>query len=200
FFRRRMEEEMLLAMPIGRINGEALDRAQQIVVRNAKRAEAARLRYQRMTPDQRKQYNQLFVQKRYTPKRKRGEGSISGDISGNSSLLGGFSGGMKKTGVKDEEVDALTTLERDVMKRTAQAQQTLARTSGGNSRIYSTPASSSSNGPTLASHLGAQLQQSSQQPSLLHHVQPQQMSSYSQGGLTSMGHLQPIINPYSGRP
>lgn len=45
---------MLLAMPIGRINGEALDRAQQIVVRNAKRAEAARLRYQRMTPDQRK--------------------------------------------------------------------------------------------------------------------------------------------------
>ena len=48
------KEEMLLAMPIGRINGEALDRAQQIVVRNAKRAEAARLRYQRMTPEQRK--------------------------------------------------------------------------------------------------------------------------------------------------
>lgn len=45
FRRRRMEEEMLLAMPIGRINGEALDRAQQIVVRNAKRAEAARLRF-----------------------------------------------------------------------------------------------------------------------------------------------------------
>ena len=48
FRRRRMEEEALLAMPIGRINGEALDRAQQIVIRNAKRAEAARLRYQRM--------------------------------------------------------------------------------------------------------------------------------------------------------
>ena len=48
---------MLLAMPIGRINGEALDRAQQIVVRNAKRAEAARLRYQRMTPEQRKVYS-----------------------------------------------------------------------------------------------------------------------------------------------
>lgn len=31
FRRRRMEEEALLAMPIGRINGEALDRAQQIV-------------------------------------------------------------------------------------------------------------------------------------------------------------------------
>lgn len=192
FRRRRMEEEMLLAMPIGRINGEALDRAQQIVVRNAKRAEAARLRYQRMTPDQRKQYNQ----KRYTPKRKRGEGSISGDISGNSSLLGGFSGGMKKCG--DDEVDALTTLERDVMKRTAQAQQTLARTSGGSSRIsYSSPTvGSSSNGPTLASHLGSQLQQS--QPSLLHQM-PQQMNSYSNQGLSSMGHLQPIINPYSGR-
>ncbi|GMR41861.1 hypothetical protein PMAYCL1PPCAC_12056, partial [Pristionchus mayeri] len=199
FRRRRMEEEMLLAMPIGRINGEALDRAQQIVVRNAKRAEAARLRYQRMTPDQRKQYNQVRLSKRYTPKRKRGEGSISGDISGNSSLLGGFSGGMKKAGFEEDEVDALTTLERDVMKRTAQAQQTLART---NARVsYSTPnvgSSSSSNGPTLASHLGAQLQQTSQQQSLLHQM-PQQMGSYNQN-LSSMGHLQPIINPYSGRP
>ncbi|GMT18576.1 hypothetical protein PFISCL1PPCAC_9873 [Pristionchus fissidentatus] len=203
FRRRRMEEEMLLAMPIGRINGEALDRAQQIVVRNAKRAEAARLRYQRMSPDQRKQYNQVRT-KRYTPKRKRGEGSVSGDISGNSSMLGGFGGGgvgglgglNKKTG--DDEVDALTTLERDVMKRTAQAQQTLARTSGGASRLsYSSPSvgASSSNGPTLATHLGTQLQS---QQSLLHHVQPQQMASYSNQGLSGMGHLQPILNPYTG--
>ncbi|VDM57548.1 unnamed protein product [Angiostrongylus costaricensis] len=83
FRRRRMEEEMLLAMPIGRINGEALDRAQQIVVRNAKRAEAARLRYQRMTPDQRKSYNQ----KRYTPKRRRLDGMDSMLSSSGGSLV-----------------------------------------------------------------------------------------------------------------
>lgn len=57
----------MLRVVILRINGEALDRAQQIVIRNAKRAEAARLRYQRMTPEQRREYNQ----KRYTPRRKR---------------------------------------------------------------------------------------------------------------------------------
>lgn len=105
FRRRRMEEEMLLAMPIGRINGEALDRAQQIVVRNAKRAEAARLRYQRMTPDQRKMYNQ----KRYTPKRRRAE-SADGSIMMEMSTM-----------AKKDELDALTSLERDVMKRTQQA-------------------------------------------------------------------------------
>ncbi|EPB67462.1 hypothetical protein ANCCEY_13448 [Ancylostoma ceylanicum] len=109
FRRRRMEEEMLLAMPIGRINGEALDRAQQIVVRNAKRAEAARLRYQRMTPDQRKSYNQ----KRYTPKRKRLEGMDPMMSSSGGSLPGSC---------KKEE-DALSAIERDVLKKTQQAQQ-----------------------------------------------------------------------------
>ncbi|XGW17199.1 hypothetical protein V3C99_002090 [Haemonchus contortus] len=113
FRRRRMEEEMLLAMPIGRINGEALDRAQQIVVRNAKRAEAARLRYQRMTPDQRKSYNQ----KRYTPKRRRMEGMDSMLSSSGGSLAGSC---------KKEE-DALTVIERDVLKKTQQAQQAIMR-------------------------------------------------------------------------
>lgn len=103
-----MEEEALLAMPIGRINGEALDRAQQIVVRNAKRAEAARLRYQRMTPDQRKAYNQ----KRYTPKRKRESGQM-----GEVSMVKPFEAKSQT------EYDALSSLERDVIKRTQQAQQ-----------------------------------------------------------------------------
>ncbi|CAI5444600.1 unnamed protein product [Caenorhabditis angaria] len=57
FRRRRMEEEMLLSTPAGRISAEALAKAQQIMVRNARKAESARLRYQRMTPDERKQYN-----------------------------------------------------------------------------------------------------------------------------------------------
>ncbi|KAE9551178.1 hypothetical protein FO519_005623 [Halicephalobus sp. NKZ332] len=108
FRRRRLEEEALLAMPIGRINGEALDRAQQIVVRNAKRAEAARLRYQRMTPEERKAYNQ----KRYTPKKRR-------DTNVNKPSE------HSETPVKSEEVDALTSLEREVMRRTEQAQEVI---------------------------------------------------------------------------
>ncbi|KAL3068426.1 hypothetical protein niasHT_030717 [Heterodera trifolii] len=115
FRRRRMEEEALLAMPIGRINGEALDRAQQIVIRNAKRAEAARLRYQRMTPEQRRAYNQ----KRYMPKRKR---DLDMMMSMDSPL------GIDKTEKmerEEDEFDALSSLERDVQRRTQQAQQTL---------------------------------------------------------------------------
>lgn len=116
FRRRRMEEEALLAMPIGRINGEALDRAQQIVIRNAKRAEAARLRYQRMTPDERRAYNQ----KRYTPKRKRQMmAMIIAETDEDEVKLAKTEG--------DEEFDALSSLERDVLRRTQQAQQALLR-------------------------------------------------------------------------
>ncbi|KHJ91030.1 hypothetical protein OESDEN_09112 [Oesophagostomum dentatum] len=124
FRRRRMEEEMLLAMPIGRINGEALDRAQQIVVRNAKRAEAARLRYQRMTPEQRKSYNQ----KRYTPKRKRMDGMDSLTSSG-----GSLPGSCKK------EEDALSAIERDVLKKTQQAQQAIMRQQRQSVQVLSQP-------------------------------------------------------------
>lgn len=118
FRRRRMEEEALLAMPIGRINGEALDRAQQIVIRNAKRAEAARLRYQRMTPEQRRAYNQ----KRYTPKRKRQMvDSMMGDSDGEEVMK------LESKTEGEEEFDALSSLERDVLRRTQQAQQALLR-------------------------------------------------------------------------
>jgi hypothetical protein len=43
--RRRIEEEALLATPAGQIDAESLQKAQQIMVRNAMRAEKARLRY-----------------------------------------------------------------------------------------------------------------------------------------------------------
>ncbi|WKY00473.1 hypothetical protein Q1695_014932 [Nippostrongylus brasiliensis] len=108
FRRRRMEEEMLLAMPIGRINGEALDRAQQIVVRNAKRAEAARLRYQRMTPDQRKASLLTFIFR-----------------SCMDSMLSPSGGSLPGTCKKEE--DALSAIERDVLKKTQQAQQAIMR-------------------------------------------------------------------------
>lgn len=59
-----------------------------------------------MTPEQRKAYNQ----KRYTPKRKR-EGAENNEQNG---------GGRGRRRNQDESFDALTTLERDVMKRTQQ--------------------------------------------------------------------------------
>ncbi|KAH7713971.1 Protein GEI-4 c [Aphelenchoides avenae] len=106
FRRRRMEEEALLAMPIGRIDGQALDRAQQIVVRNAKRAEAARRRYHEMSADQRKAYNA----RRYTPKKLR-----------RAAQGGGKSGGASNFD------DALSSLEYDIMRRTQQAQKAISR-------------------------------------------------------------------------
>ncbi|KHN83990.1 hypothetical protein Tcan_17256 [Toxocara canis] len=70
FRRRRIEEEILLSTPAGRISAEALNKAQQIMMRNAKRAEAARLRYRRMTPEQRKAYN-LRSYRRMTPEQRK---------------------------------------------------------------------------------------------------------------------------------
>uniref|UniRef100_A0A7E4W1W9 BZIP domain-containing protein n=1 Tax=Panagrellus redivivus TaxID=6233 RepID=A0A7E4W1W9_PANRE len=120
FRRRRLEEEALLAMPIGRINGEALDRAQQIVVRNAKRAEAARLRYQRMTPDERRLYNQ----KRYTPKKRR-ETYLSKIRKNNDAEPSPASsdGQINLDDMACLGQDSLSSLERDVMRRTQHAQQ-----------------------------------------------------------------------------
>uniref|UniRef100_A0AC34FHD4 Uncharacterized protein n=1 Tax=Panagrolaimus sp. ES5 TaxID=591445 RepID=A0AC34FHD4_9BILA len=57
FRRRRLEDAALLALPIDQINGEILERVQKVIIQNAKRSENARLKYQRMTPEERKEYN-----------------------------------------------------------------------------------------------------------------------------------------------
>ncbi|VDK53197.1 unnamed protein product [Cylicostephanus goldi] len=62
FRKRRLEEEILLSTPAGRISAEALQKAQQIMIRNARKAEAARARYQKMSPEQRKEYNMRRAQ------------------------------------------------------------------------------------------------------------------------------------------
>lgn len=59
-----------------------------------------------MTPEQRKAYNQ----KRYTPKRKRFENTDDSEGIANR--------GRKRN--QEEQFDALSTLERDVIKRTQQ--------------------------------------------------------------------------------
>ncbi|KAI6177140.1 hypothetical protein M3Y97_00874500 [Aphelenchoides bicaudatus] len=161
FRKRRIEEEQLLATPIGQISGEALERAQQIVVRNARRAEAARNRYQRMNPDERKAYNQ----KRYTPKRKRD------DQPGPST-----SSSAQKIRQKDnDEFDALSALEREVMKRTQQAQQALVRQrmnqpppqqtylAQTNQPTSNVNFANTTNNTTVGAHLMQQVQQPTQQ-------------------------------------
>lgn len=65
FRQRRIQENDLLATPLTQIDDNVLERAREITLRNAKRAESARLRYQNMTPQERKAYNS----KRYNSKR-----------------------------------------------------------------------------------------------------------------------------------
>nr|CDP95758.1 Bm9871 [Brugia malayi] len=137
FRRRRIEEEILLSTPAGRISAEALNRAQQIMLRNAKRAEAARLRYQRMTPEQRRAYNQ----KRSRAKKERERvmraasedamSSLSSSINGNesSTQVNSSNTAVEQKPIIDSVVseEVLSTLERDVLKRTRQANMVLMR-------------------------------------------------------------------------
>ncbi|VDN04181.1 unnamed protein product [Thelazia callipaeda] len=137
FRRRRIEEEILLSTPAGRISAEALNKAQQIMLRNAKRAEAARLRYQRMTPEQRRAYNQ----KRSRAKKERERvlraasedamSSLSSSINGNENALqiNSRTGTMEQKPVIESVVseEVLSTLEKDVLKRTRQANMVLMR-------------------------------------------------------------------------
>ncbi|KAI6179910.1 hypothetical protein M3Y98_00662100 [Aphelenchoides besseyi] len=145
FRRRRMEEETLLSMPVGEINDEALDRAQRVVIRNAKRAEQARLRYYKLTPEERKVYNK----RRYTPKNKR-VGTQSPTISeqsgpsiivkqeGSNEMLGiDGNGNMSEhqellelrpesaESFTEEGLDALSSIEQEINRQTRQAQEAL---------------------------------------------------------------------------
>uniref|UniRef100_A0AC34EZJ1 Uncharacterized protein n=1 Tax=Panagrolaimus sp. ES5 TaxID=591445 RepID=A0AC34EZJ1_9BILA len=58
FRKKRKEEEILLSTPPECSSPGRISRAQEIVVRNARRAEKARQRYQRMTVEERREYNQ----------------------------------------------------------------------------------------------------------------------------------------------
>lgn len=105
-----------------------------------------------MSSEQRKIYNQ----KRYTPKRRR-EDHVGPSIS------------VQKT--QDDEFDALSSLEREVMKKTQQAQQALARQRMNqppqnfptNQQRTSFVGQTNSGGTTVGAHL--MQQQVHQQPS-----------------------------------
>uniref|UniRef100_A0A915AT50 Uncharacterized protein n=1 Tax=Parascaris univalens TaxID=6257 RepID=A0A915AT50_PARUN len=143
FRRRRIEEEILLSTPAGRISAEALNKAQQIMMRNAKRAEAARLRYRRMTPEQRKAYNL----RRSLAKKEREQsiqtstavlpltpinGQHDGVVMGEDGMSLPDHSALSSSNLSEE---ALSALEKDVMKRTRQANMVLMK----QKRLSSTP-------------------------------------------------------------
>lgn len=69
FKKLRDEEQSLLMKPLSEVKSEDLDRIEEIMSRKARTARNARVAYQRMTPDERKAYNQKR-KKYYIPKRK----------------------------------------------------------------------------------------------------------------------------------
>ncbi|PIO76629.1 hypothetical protein TELCIR_01275, partial [Teladorsagia circumcincta] len=151
FRKRRVEEEILLSTPAGRISAEALQKAQQIMIRNARKAEAARARYQKMTPEQRKEYNMRRAQAKKLRALGRGgamssDCSIDGSITDSSGLSSSFqhnsavslleSGDMSSSQehlnssnpqVTQTTDDIFEQMEREVIKRTKQAHMALAR-------------------------------------------------------------------------
>ncbi|KAE9418436.1 hypothetical protein Angca_001150, partial [Angiostrongylus cantonensis] len=153
FRKRRVEEEILLSTPAGRISAEALQKAQQIMIRNARKAEAARARYQKMSPEQRKEYNMRRAQAkklRAMGREQRGmmssDCSIDGSIPDSSGLSSSYqhnstvslmdSGDMStaqdRLNVVNSQVshstdDIFEQMEREVIKRTKQAHMALAR-------------------------------------------------------------------------
>ncbi|CAJ0576992.1 unnamed protein product, partial [Mesorhabditis spiculigera] len=192
FRRKRLEEEMLLTMPIGRVSGEVFDRAQQIVERNRKRAEAARLRYQRMTPDQRKRaaesarsrYQRMsadqrkqYNQKRYSPKKGGGPDEPKTHEPDFSTVEGDF--------------DALSSIERDVMKRTQQAQQTLRRKQLEDTHLPHSHRMLDDSGSSATYVLSSQPQLSK-----IGHQQPQTLAQLKQG--TSVQHVLGQQSSYPG--
>ncbi|KAK6739818.1 hypothetical protein RB195_008359 [Necator americanus] len=153
FRKRRLEEEILLSTPAGRISAEALQKAQQIMIRNARKAEAARARYQKMSPEQRKEYNMRRAQAKKMRAMSRENRSlmnsncsiVSGDLGDSSGLNSSFEGNNTVSLLDSSDIssavehlnsnsqishstdDIFEQMEREVIKRTKQAHMALAR-------------------------------------------------------------------------
>ncbi|KAI1729171.1 hypothetical protein DdX_01394 [Ditylenchus destructor] len=100
--RRRVEEEALLATPAGQIDAESLARAQQIMLRNAMRAEKARQRYN--ANSKRKSHEGTHEKKRSKSTKSEQQGALKNEA---------------------DDGDILTAIERDVVRRTQEAKQVL---------------------------------------------------------------------------
>uniref|UniRef100_A0A0N5A5B2 BZIP domain-containing protein n=1 Tax=Parastrongyloides trichosuri TaxID=131310 RepID=A0A0N5A5B2_PARTI len=131
--KKRDEEEKLLSIPVKNASQEKWEQAQKILSRNEKRAAAARLRYQKMTPEERREYN------RRKPKSKsiqdKDEYCNSEDFDDRLSYEDGSNRTFSidsSTNYTFEENDILSNIERDVVRRTHIAKQTIIRQNNDN--------------------------------------------------------------------
>ncbi|PAV87338.1 hypothetical protein WR25_12046 isoform B [Diploscapter pachys] len=176
---------------------------------NAKKAEAARLRYHRMSDDEKRVYNQRRTEA------FSGAQSLGGPQQGNLGTinLGSTSAtaannilttigsiqtmqGVKKGQNGEEDSDVLSTIERDVLRRTQQAHQQLLRNqrNGTAAQVLAaqltrngSPSSTVTTGYILnqslptGTHLQQQQQQQQAMPQVLHsHQVPQNLSRTQQ--------------------
>uniref|UniRef100_A0A0N5B528 BZIP domain-containing protein n=1 Tax=Strongyloides papillosus TaxID=174720 RepID=A0A0N5B528_STREA len=131
--KKRDEEEKLLSIPVKNITKDTWEKAQKILTRNERRAAAARLRYQKMTPEERRLYN------RRKPKHKDSKDNehyhLENFIDDQSSYGEHSDKTLSMSSSVDynlEENDILSNIERDVIRRTHIAKQTLIRQNNDN--------------------------------------------------------------------
>ncbi|CEF67976.1 Hypothetical protein SRAE_2000263700 [Strongyloides ratti] len=190
--KKRDEEEKLLSIPVKNITKDTWEKAQKILTRNEKRAAAARLRYQKMTPEERRLYN------RRKPKNHSSKNSEFGHSESLNDEQLSYDERSDKTFSMSssidcslEENDVLLNIEKDVIRRTHIAKQTLIRQNNYNiqKKIEKRISNSNSN-INNHSNYTSQIHQSCEDQLILNDLHPHSMSEsdivYSQDGFVQI--------------
>ena len=137
--KREQEEQILVGFKEEKSMVPMSSRSQDIVIRNARRAERARLRYQRLTPEERREYNM----RRTLAKRAKKEAKNREESKNRAEHIESFATPVNgQDGVSSVSEEALCKLEKDVVRRTVAAQMHLKQRE--NRRFYDQASSSSS--------------------------------------------------------
>uniref|UniRef100_A0AC34RI78 Uncharacterized protein n=1 Tax=Panagrolaimus sp. JU765 TaxID=591449 RepID=A0AC34RI78_9BILA len=115
-------EDQKMIIPTTMPNSTISSRSQDIVIRNARRAERARLRYQKLTPEERREYNM----RRTLAKRAKKEAKNREESKNRAEHLESFAVSINgNDGTSNISEEALSKLEKDVVRRTIAAQMLL---------------------------------------------------------------------------
>lgn len=115
-------EQQNMVVPSIMSNPMISSRSQDIVIRNARRAERARLRYQKLTPEERREYNM----RRTLAKRAKKEAKNREESKSRAEHLESFAVSInRQDGTSNVSEEALSKLEKDVVRRTVAAQMLL---------------------------------------------------------------------------
>ena len=137
--KREQEEQILVGFKDEKSMVAMSSRSQDIVIRNARRAERARLRYQRLTPEERREYNM----RRTLAKRAKKEAKNREECKNRAEHIESFATPVNgQDGVSSVSEEALCKLEKDVVRRTVAAQMHLKQKE--TRRFYDQASSSSS--------------------------------------------------------